>query len=114
MRSGTQINVQDKFGGKKKDDSNPITEKVEVEVQDEALVEKDKGEGSTSEPAEVASDDDIGPEVMDVVTQHKWQKRLLTIAQHSKRKRTMKLTMTLWRIYVLQIPNGMGNKRAGE
>ncbi|KAK8632720.1 hypothetical protein V6N13_073103 [Hibiscus sabdariffa] len=56
LRSGTQINVQDKFARKKKDDSNPNTEKAEVEVQEEALVEKDKGEGSTSKPAEVASE----------------------------------------------------------
>ncbi|KAK8556616.1 hypothetical protein V6N12_003013 [Hibiscus sabdariffa] len=56
LRSGTQINVQDKFGGKKKDDSNPNTEKAEVEVKEEALVEKDKGEGSTSEPAKVANE----------------------------------------------------------
>ncbi|KAK8705031.1 hypothetical protein V6N13_048642 [Hibiscus sabdariffa] len=56
LRSGTQINIQDKFGGKKKDDSNPNTEKAEVEVQEEALVEKDKGEGSISEPAKVANE----------------------------------------------------------
>ncbi|KAK8684709.1 hypothetical protein V6N13_040725 [Hibiscus sabdariffa] len=55
LRSGTQINVQDKFGGKNEGDSNPITKKAEEELQEEALVEKDKCEGSTSEPAEVAN-----------------------------------------------------------
>ncbi|KAK8586458.1 hypothetical protein V6N13_010050 [Hibiscus sabdariffa] len=39
---------------------------------------------------------------------------LLAIIQHSKRKRTMKLTMAFWRIYVLQIPSGMGDKRADD
>ncbi|KAL4311744.1 hypothetical protein GQ457_01G025110 [Hibiscus cannabinus] len=42
LRSGTQINVQDKFGGKNEGDSNPITKKAEEELQEEALVEKDK------------------------------------------------------------------------
>ncbi|KAL4334651.1 hypothetical protein GQ457_07G005420 [Hibiscus cannabinus] len=55
LRSGTQINVQEKFGGKKEDDPDPITKKAEEELQEEALVEKVKCEGSTSEPAEVAN-----------------------------------------------------------
>ncbi|KAL4368063.1 hypothetical protein GQ457_05G015080 [Hibiscus cannabinus] len=55
LRSGTQINVQDKFGGKNEEDSNPNTKKAEEELQEEALVEKDKCEGSTSESVEVAN-----------------------------------------------------------
>ncbi|KAK8606517.1 hypothetical protein V6N13_030798 [Hibiscus sabdariffa] len=89
----------------------------------------------------VFKDEDLGPDVMDVVSQHKWEKftkhpgdvnativkefyaniaepkqnsvLLLTITQRSKRKQIMKPTMTLWKIYALQIPNGMGNKQAG-
>ena len=42
--------MQDKFGGKKTDDSNLTTKKT-----NEASIAKDKGKGSTSNPAEVAN-----------------------------------------------------------
>ena len=55
LRSGNQINVQDKFGGRRIEDSIPPTPKVEAEVQDDAPKEKDLDEGTTSKSAEAAS-----------------------------------------------------------
>ncbi|KAE8694437.1 hypothetical protein F3Y22_tig00110783pilonHSYRG00231 [Hibiscus syriacus] len=52
LRSGTQINVEDKFGGKPKDDSPPTISQADKEVQDEAPKEEDKSEGSSSKEAE--------------------------------------------------------------
>ncbi|KAE8668890.1 Chaperone DnaJ-domain superfamily protein, putative isoform 2 [Hibiscus syriacus] len=55
LRSGTQINVEDKFGGRPKDDSPPETVQAEQEVQEEAPVEEDKNEGSSSKETEGAN-----------------------------------------------------------
>ena len=52
LRSGTQINVQDKFGGKRIDDSIPPTSEAEAEVQDGASKEKEREESTTSKPLE--------------------------------------------------------------
>ena len=49
LRSGTQINVQDKFGGGERiEDCTPPIQEAEVEVQDDTPKEKDHDEGTTS------------------------------------------------------------------
>ena len=53
LRSGTQLNQQDKFGGKKSEDSLP--EPVQEEMSEQNLEEKDQEEGLTKEPADGAS-----------------------------------------------------------
>ncbi|KAE8684537.1 DNA-directed RNA polymerase V subunit 5C-like [Hibiscus syriacus] len=52
LRSGTQINFEDKFGRKSKDDSPPTTSQADKEVQDEVPKEEDKSEGSLSKETE--------------------------------------------------------------
>ncbi|KAE8725369.1 hypothetical protein F3Y22_tig00008957pilonHSYRG00158 [Hibiscus syriacus] len=55
LRSSTQINVEDKFGGRPKDDSPPVTKQADPEVQEEAPVEEEKTEDSSSKETEGAN-----------------------------------------------------------
>ncbi|KAE8726680.1 hypothetical protein F3Y22_tig00006570pilonHSYRG00206 [Hibiscus syriacus] len=55
LRSGTQINVEDKFGGRPKDGSPPVTKQANPEVQEEAPVEEEKTEDSSSKETEGAN-----------------------------------------------------------
>ncbi|KAE8712804.1 hypothetical protein F3Y22_tig00110223pilonHSYRG00028 [Hibiscus syriacus] len=55
LRSGTQINLEDKFGGTPKDDSPPKTSHADKEVLEEAPEEEDKYESSSSKETEGAN-----------------------------------------------------------
>ncbi|XP_039057655.1 uncharacterized protein LOC120201029 [Hibiscus syriacus] len=52
LRSGTQINVQDKFRGRSKNDLPPITVQAKREMPEETQVEDNKDEGSSSKATE--------------------------------------------------------------